>query len=73
MQTTVALTLHTILAEEQFSLDELVIALRKIVQEEGMAGLLQLILEMADELWAIRACREGKLPEAPCCDKAKWR
>jgi len=72
MQTTVALTLHTILAEEQFSLDELVIALRKIVQEEGMAGLLQLILEMADELWAIRACREGKLPEAPCCDKAKW-
>jgi hypothetical protein len=72
MQTTVALTLHTILAEEQFSLDELVIALRKVVHEEGMPGLLRLILEMADELWAIRACREGKLPGAPCCEKAKW-
>jgi hypothetical protein len=61
MQTTVALTLHTILAEEQFSLDELVIALRKIVQEEGMAGLLQLILEMADELWAIRVLSGGQV------------
>lgn len=72
MQTTVALTLHTILAEEQISLDELVIVLRKVMQEEGMPGLLRLILEMADELWAIRACRDGKLPGAPCCEKAKW-
>ena len=72
MQTTLALTLHTILAEEQFSLDELVIVLRKVIQEEGMPGLLKLILEVADELWAIRACREGKLPGPSCCDKAKW-
>jgi hypothetical protein len=72
MQTTVALTLHAILAEEQFSLDELVITLHKVLHEEGMPGLLRLILEMADELWAIRACRDGKLPGPACCDKAKW-
>jgi hypothetical protein len=35
MQITTALSLHTILAEEQFSLDELVIELRRAVQEEG--------------------------------------
>ena len=72
MQTTTALTLHTILAEEQFSLDELVIELRRVVHEEGMPALLRLILEMADELWAIRACRQGKLPGSACCPKAKW-
>jgi len=72
MQTTVALSLQAILAEDQFSLDELVIVLRKVLHEEGMPGLLRLILEMADELWAIRACREGKLPGVPCCEKAKW-
>jgi hypothetical protein len=72
MQTTVALTLHTILADEQFSLDELVLSLRRVVQEEGMPGLLRLILEMADELWAIRACREGRLPGPACCPEAHW-
>jgi len=71
MQTTVALTLHTVVAEEQFSLDELVLALRKVVQEEGLPGVLRLILELADELWAIRACREGRVAGAPCCPKAK--
>jgi hypothetical protein len=35
MQTTTALTLHAILADEQFSLDELVIELRKVLHEEG--------------------------------------
>jgi hypothetical protein len=72
MQTTTALTLHAILAEEQFSLDELVIELRRVLHEEGMPGLLRLILEMADEVWAVRACREGKLPGPVCCPKAKW-
>lgn len=73
MQTTIALTLHAILAEEQFSLDELVLGLRKVIQEQGMPGVLRLIVEMADELWAIRACREGKLPGPGCCEKAKWQ
>jgi hypothetical protein len=72
MQTTTALTLHAILAEEQFSLDELVIELRRVLHEEGMPGLLRLILEMADEVWAVRACREGKLPGPVCCPKTKW-
>lgn len=72
MQTTTALTLHTILAEEQFSLDELVLELRRVMHVEGMPGLLRLILEVADELWAIRACRERKLPGSPCCEKARW-
>jgi len=27
---------------------------------------------MADELWAIRACRQGKLPGTPCCAQARW-
>lgn len=72
MQTTTTLSLHTILAEEQFSLDELVIELRRVLHEEGMPGLLRLILEMADELWAIRACKQGQLPGGSCCEKAKW-
>lgn len=72
MQTTVAITLHTIIAEEQLSPDELVLVLRQVIHEAGMPGVLRLILELADELWAIRACREGKVPGAPCCSKAKW-
>lgn len=72
MQITTALTLHTILAEEQFSLDELVIELRRVVQEEGLSGLLRLVLEALDELWAIRACRENRLPGVAGCGHGRW-
>ncbi len=72
MQTTVALTLHAILAEEQLSLDELVLVLRKVMHEEGLPGLLRLILEVADELWSIQACRHGQLPGARCCEQPQW-
>lgn len=72
MQTTVALTLHAVLAEEQLSLDELVLALRKVFHEEGLPGLLRLILEVADEWWSIKACRQGELPGVHCCGQAQW-
>jgi hypothetical protein len=72
MQNTSVLTLHTILAEEQFSLDELVIELRKVLHEEGVPGLMRIILEMADELWAVRACRQNKLPGDACCPQPHW-
>jgi hypothetical protein len=72
MQTTTALTFHTIMAEEQLSLDELVIQLRRVVHEEGIPGLVRIVLEVADESWAIRACKQSQLPGPPCCDNAKW-
>ncbi len=71
MQTTVALTLHTILSEEQFSLDELVLVLRKVVHEEGLPGILRLLLEVMDEACALRACQQGQLAGQRCCAKAK--
>ena len=42
------------------------------MHEEGLPGLLKFVLEMVDEHWAIRACRERQLPGPACCAQPQW-
>jgi hypothetical protein len=72
MQTGIALTFLSVVAEEQFSLDELVLCVRQIMEEKGVPGMLRLILELLDELWAIRATRQGQLPGERCCASPRY-
>lgn len=72
MQTGIALTFLSVVAEEQFSLDELVLCVRQVMEQQGVPGMLRLILELLDELWAIRATRQGQLPGEPCCASPRY-
>ena len=72
MQTGISLTFLTVVAEEQFSLDELVLRIREVMESKGLPGMLRLVLELLDELWAIRAARDGKLPGEPCCSTPRY-
>lgn len=72
MQTGIALTFLSVVAEEQFSLDELVLRVRGIMEEKGVPGMLRLILELLDELWAIRATRQGQFPGERCCASPRY-
>jgi hypothetical protein len=72
MQTGIALTFLSVVAEEQFSLDELVLCVRQVMEEKGTPGMLRLILELLDELWAIRATRQGQLPGERCCANPRY-
>ena len=72
MQTGIALTFLSVVAEEQFSLDELVLCVRQVMEQKGVPGMLRLILELLDELWAIRATRQGQLPGEPCCASPRY-
>jgi hypothetical protein len=71
MQSAIALTFLSTVSEEQFSLDELVVCLREVMEKEGLPALLRLILELLDELWALRAMREGKGLGSACCAKSR--
>jgi hypothetical protein len=72
MQTGITLTFLSVVAEDQFSLDELVLCVRQIMEQKGVPGMLRLILELLDELWAIRATRQGQLPGEPCCASPRY-
>lgn len=72
MQTGIALTFLSVVAEEQFSLDELVLCVRQIMEQKGVPGMLRLILELLDELWAIRATRQGQFPGERCCASPRY-
>jgi len=50
MEHTIQLDVVASLAEDGFSLDELVIKTRELFEREGMAGLIGLILRLTDEL-----------------------
>ena len=48
MQTGIALTFLSVVAEEQFSLDELVLCVRQVMEQKGVPGMLRLILELLE-------------------------
>jgi hypothetical protein len=70
MQSTLQLEVAACLAEDGFSLDELVIETRRLFETEGMAGLIGLILRLVDELICRRLVtgeRVGNLQG--CCER----
>ena len=72
MQTAIALTFLNVVAEEEISLDELVIVLRQVMEAEGLPGFLRLLLQVLDELWALRATRQGQVAGQACCERPSY-
>jgi hypothetical protein len=69
MKKSIALELAAVLADDGFSLDELVVKTKLLFERDGMAGFVSLLLELVDA-WL---CREvisggsGWRPK-PCCE-----
>jgi hypothetical protein len=73
VQHTIQLDVVTSLAEDGFSLDELVIKTRELFEQEGMAGLLGLVLRLVDELICRRLIRgEGPWRPRLCCEHPRY-
>jgi hypothetical protein len=73
MQHTIQLEVVSCLSEDGFSLDELVIKTRKLFEQEGMAGMIGLLLRLVDE-WICRGLvdRKGSWRPKLCCDQARY-
>jgi len=73
MQHTIQLDVVASLAEDGFSLDELVIKTRELFESEGMAGMIGLVLRLADEL-ICRRLVSGEGPWGPrlCCEHPRY-
>ncbi len=73
MQSIISLEVLTAVAENGFSLDELVITARKVFEQEGMPGLIGIILRLVDENISLRLC-QGKSPWQPtgCCEQSSY-
>jgi hypothetical protein len=69
MNKSIAIELAVVLAEDGFSLDELVVKTKLLFEREGMAGFVGLLLELVDA-WLCRRIisrSEGWQPK-PCCE-----
>jgi hypothetical protein len=73
MQPSLQIEVAACLAEDGFSLDELVIKIRELFETEGMAGLIGLILRLTDEL-ICRRLVNGETFGKPlcCCEKPRY-
>jgi hypothetical protein len=60
--------LHAATSEDGFSLDELVIGLKKLMHEKGLAGILELVLNLLDEHITLQLMRcSSNFKQEPCC------
>ena len=71
MQQVIAAELFCATSEEGFSLDELVIQLREMMAQEGMAAIARLILELIDEALAL-AHVSGRAKRACSCGHERY-
>ena len=72
MQKTLSLELVACLSENGFSLDELVIGVKDLFEQEGMAGVVGLLLSLFDEELALRLILGGGgWRPKPCCSEPK--
>lgn len=69
MKKSIALELAAVLAEDGFSLDELVVKTKLLFEQEGMAGFVSLVLELVDA-WLCREIIQGRSrwQPKPCCE-----
>ncbi|MFH1731149.1 MAG: hypothetical protein ABIF82_05815 [Planctomycetota bacterium] len=65
MQKTLSLELAACLSDKGFSLDELVVRVKNLFEQEGMAGIVALLLSLFDEELALRLalCGVGWRPK----------
>src|SRR5438552_3518200 len=66
MQQLIGMELLAATSEERFSLDELVIKVRELFTQRGMVEVVELILQLIDELLAIKHSR-GPVPKPRLC------
>ncbi|HEV8492599.1 MAG TPA: hypothetical protein VGR76_10015 [Candidatus Angelobacter sp.] len=66
MQQLIGIELLAATSEERFTLDELVIKVRELFTQSGMAKVVELILKLVDELLAIKHC-QGQMPKPRVC------
>jgi len=69
MKKSIALELAAVLAEDGFSLDELVVKTKLLFERDGMAGFVSLLLELVDA-WLCRQIisRSSGWRPKPCCE-----
>ncbi len=73
MKKSIALELAAVLAEDGFSLDELVVKTKVLFERNGMAGFVSLLLELVDA-WLCRGIIDrsrGWRPK-PCCETPRY-
>jgi len=66
MQTSIAVELVAAVSEKGFSLDELVLKVRQLFENQGMAGVIALVLKLVDEMLSRRMV-QGEGPGRDCC------
>lgn len=69
MKKSIAMELAAVLAEDGFSLDELVVKTKQLFERDGMAGFVSLLLELVD-VWLCREVISGgsDWQPKPCCE-----
>lgn len=73
MQRIIALEVLTSVAENGFSLDELVVSTVELFQREGMSGLIGLVLGLVDEALSLRVQQQPSSRQpAACCDRPAY-
>jgi len=68
MNKSIAMELAAVLAEDGFSMDELVVKTKLLFEQEGMAGFVRVVLELVDA-WLCREIIRGssRWQPKPCC------
>jgi len=73
MERSIALKVSALLAENGFSLDELVLKTKELFDREGMAGFVGLLLDLVDaHLCTTLIHKTGDWRRAPCCEHAAY-
>lgn len=72
MQNIITLDILSAVSEKEFSLDELVVATKTLFEQEGMAGVIGLILRLVDEMICMEMVCGKRMAPCPCCPEARY-
>jgi hypothetical protein len=72
MQSSITLEVLSAVSEKGFSLDELVIETKTLFANEGMAGLVGLILRLVDEKVCMDIVTGKRSVQKPCCGRPRY-
>ena len=73
MQNSIQMELLAATAESGFSLDELVFKLKEVMHKRGMAGVVELILQILDEHLCVSLCQNRSAWTPPaCCSEPRY-
>jgi len=72
MQNIITLEVLSAVSEKEFSLDELVIATKTLFEQDGMAGVIGLILRFLDEKICMEMVSGKRSSPSPCCASSHY-